>query len=323
MKSIKTFKLPFFLLIGIGFGLVLSNVFMFSEKEKIDDNKDNFEISEFQTPYKIFQPYIPDEVYFCGEKVPLENFDVYESLDLEMIANTYRHSMTILYIKRANRYFPEIEKFLKENGLPDDLKYICVAESGFANLVSPAGATGFWQLMKSTGQEYNLTIDKNIDERYDYDKSIIVAADYIKKAYSYFGNWTLVAASYNMGMGGLKKELDFQRIKTYWDLKLNDETSRYVYRIIALKLIMSNPELYGFDIPENNLYREIKTTEIVVDTSINDLVQFAFDQGTNYKMLKYFNPWIIGNSLINSNKKEYKIKIPAKGERNCYIPAED
>lgn len=322
MKLTNNFKLPFFMILGIGLGLVLSNVFISAEKEDINNKKEIIEVPEYQTPYTVFQPYIPDEVIFCGEKVPLENFDVYESLDLEMIANTYRHSMTILYLKRANRYFPQIEKFLKENGLPEDLKYICVAESGMSNVVSPAGAAGFWQFMKSTGIEYKMTIDKNIDERYDYNKSIIAATEYFKKAYNYFGNWTLVAASYNMGMGGLKKELDFQRVKTYWDLNLNDETSRYVYRIIALKLIMDNPEIYGFDISDENLYREIKTIEVAVDTSINDLVQFAFDHGTNYKMLKYFNPWIMGNSLINLSKKEFKIKIPVKGERSCYIPAQ-
>ncbi|HNQ67742.1 MAG TPA: lytic transglycosylase domain-containing protein [Bacteroidales bacterium] len=322
MKFNKTFKLPFLLLIGIGFGLILSNVFMFSDTSNNKDKQNTNDLDKFQTPYTVFQPYIPEEVYFCGEQVPLKNFDVYESLDLEMIANTYRHSMTILYLKRANRFFPEIEKILKENGIPDDMKYICVAESGFANLVSPAGATGFWQIMKATGLEYNLTIDKNVDERYNHNKSIIVAIDYFKKAYKHFGNWTLVAASYNMGMGGIKKEMDFQRVKSYWDLNLNDETSRYVYRVIALKLILSDPERYGFNIPEDNLYREIKTVEITVDTSINDLVQFAFEHGTNYKMLKYFNPWIIGSSLINPSKKEYKIKIPAKGERDCYIPEE-
>jgi len=321
MKSKNTFKLPFFLIVGIGFGLVLSNIFIFSDannnkKQIIDEPEIN------HTPYTVFQPYIPEDVYFCGERVPIENFDVYESLDMEMIVNTYRHSMTILYLKRAKRYFPEIEKLLKENGLPDDLKYICVAESGFANLVSPAGATGFWQLMKSTGAEYNLIIDKNVDERYNHYKSNIAAIEYLKKAYNYFGDWTLVAASYNMGMGGLQRDLDFQRVKTYWDLSLNEETSRYVYRIIALKLIMSDPERYGFNIPDNDLYREIKTIEITVDSSINDLVQFAFDQGTNYKMLKYFNPWIIGKSLINTNNREYIIKIPAKGERNCYVPVE-
>ncbi|MDD3740964.1 MAG: lytic transglycosylase domain-containing protein [Bacteroidales bacterium] len=322
MKANKNFKLPFFMIIGIGFGLIISNVFIFSGADNNNDKQNTDDLDKYQTPYTVFQPHIPENVYFCGEQVPLENFDVYESLDLEMIANTYRHSMTILYLKRANRFFPEIEKLLKENGIPDDMKYICVAESGFANLVSPAGATGFWQIMKTTGLEYNLTIDKNIDERYNHYKSNIVAIDYFKKAYNYFGNWTLVAASYNMGMGGLKKNLDFQRVKSYWDLNLNEETSRYVYRIIALKLIMSDPESYGFNIPEDDLYREIKTIEITVDSSINDLVQFAFDQGTNYKMLKYFNPWIMGSSLINLDKKEYKIKIPVKGERDCYIPEE-
>jgi hypothetical protein len=320
MKINKYIKIPFFILVGVGAGLLISNIFIFSDniKDEGDSKESKGLISE--TPYAVFQPYIPDTLTFCGEVVPLENFDVYEALDFEMIANTYRHSSTMLYIKRANRYFPEIEKLLKQYNIPDDMKYLCVAESGLANVVSPAGATGFWQFMKATAGEYKLTVGKDIDERYDRNKSLIAATEYLTKAYRFFGSWALVAASYNMGMGGLKKDMDFQRVKTYWDLSLNDETARYVYRILALKLIMSNPELYGFDIQEKDLYKEIPTFEVTVDSSITNLVQFAFDQGTNYKMLKYFNPWIIGNTLTNTTKKEYKILIPEKGERNCDIP---
>lgn len=320
MKFYKYAKIPAFLVLGIGVGLLLSNLFIFSDRINDDDDQTGKKDVEVITPYKVFQPYMPDTLSFCGENVPLDNFDVYEALDLELIANTYRHSSTILYIKRANRYFPQIEKILKQYNIPDDMKYLCVAESGLANVVSTSGAAGFWQFMKATAGEYNMIVNKDIDERYNPDKSLIAATEYLNKAYRYFGNWTLTAASYNMGMSGLKKELDFQRVSTYWDLSLNEETARYVYRILALKLIMSNPGLYGFDIPEDNLYKEIKTIEITVDTSINDLVQFAFDNGTNYKMLKHFNPWIRGNSLVNATKKEFKILIPAKGERNCEIP---
>ncbi len=321
MKFNKYIKIPFFIILGIGAGLLISNLFIFSDSIKDVNSKTDVNIKEVAPPYNVFQPTIPDTLSFCGENVPIENFDVYEALDFELIANTYRHSSTILYIKRANRYFPLIEKILKQYNIPDDIKYLCVAESGLANVVSPAGAAGFWQFMKPTAGEYNLLVNKDIDERYNPEKSLVAATEYMNKAYRYFGNWTLAAASYNMGMGGLKKDMDFQRVKTYWDLSLNEETARYVYRILALKLIMSNPKQYGFDIEEEYLYKEIETIEMTVDTSITDLVQFAFDNGTNYKMLKYFNPWIRGNSLVNTTKKEFKILIPASGVRNCEIPS--
>jgi len=316
MDKKKLMKIPFFVILGLGLGLIIANSFIFSSSENVNQSK---EIENEQTtiPYKVFQPYIPDTLSFCGEKVPLQNFDVYEALDYELIVNTYRHSSTLIYLKRANRYFPEIEKILKEKGIPDDMKYLCVAESGLANVVSPAGATGFWQFMKTTAGEYNMLVGRGIDERYNHTKSAIAATEYLHKAYKVFKSWTLAAASYNMGMGGLQKDIDYQKVNSYWDLHLNQETARYVYRILALKLIMSNPKLYGFDIDEKYLYKEIKTQEIVVDTTISDLVEFAFEHGTNYKMLKYFNPWLTGKSLINPNKKEYKIVLPAKNAREC------
>lgn len=316
MDKKKLMKIPFFFILGLGLGLIFANSFIFSSSEKANQIKET-EIQPTTIPYKVFQPYIPDTLSFCGENVPLQNFDVYEALDYELIVNTYRHSSTLIYIKRANRYFPEIEKILKEKGIPDDMKYLCVAESGLANVVSPAGATGFWQFMKTTAGEYNMHVGKGIDERYNHTKSAIAATEYLHKAYKVFKSWTLAAASYNMGMGGLQKDVDYQKVNSYWDLHLNQETARYVYRILALKLIMSNPKLYGFDIDEKHLYKEIKTQEIVVDTTISDLVEFAFKHGTNYKMLKYFNPWLTGKSLINPNKKEYKIVLPAKNAREC------
>jgi membrane-bound lytic murein transglycosylase D len=319
MELKKYMKVPFLLVAGVGVGLIIANLFISSDTIKTNESKKT-NSTENVVPYKVFQPYIPDTLTFCGEIVPLENFDVYEALDFELIANTYRHSSTIIYIKRANRYFPEIEKTLLKHGIPDDFKYLCVAESGIANVVSPAGAAGFWQFMKATAGEYNLKVDKEVDERYNHEKSLLAAIQYLHKAHTYFGSWTLAAASYNMGMGGLKKDVDFQRVKTYWDLDLNQETARYVYRILALKLIMSNPELYGFDLAEDDLYREIETVEITIDSTISDLVQFAFDNGTNYKMLKYFNPWITGKSLLNTARKEYTIVLPANGERKCDIP---
>lgn len=320
MLNKKYVKIPFFIVLGVALGLIASNIFIFSKNGDGEIvNQPKQEIEEYPFIHGS-QPYIPDTLSFCGEPVPLHLFDVYESLDLEMLINTYRHSSTMLYIKRANRFFPEIEKLLKENNIPDDMKYLCVAESGLANVISPSGATGFWQFLKSTAQEYKMIVNQDIDERYNPSISLLAAAKYLQTAYRMFGSWTLAAAAYNMGMGGLKKEIEYQKVNSYYDLKLNDETSRYVFRILALKIIMENPERYGFYLDEKDLYKPLKTTTIIVDTSINDLVQFAFDNGINYKMLTYFNPWLRGKSLPNPNKKEYKIVIPERDQRPCDIP---
>jgi hypothetical protein len=322
MKINKHIKIPFILLVGILIGYLISTLFVFSGTTENNNSKNIKSGEENTIPYEVFQPYIPEELTFCGERVPLENFDVYEALDFEITVNTYRHSSTISYLKKANRYFPEIEKILRQNGIPDDMKYLCVAESGLENAVSPSGATGFWQIMKATGLEYSLTINKDIDERYNYNKSIIAAIKYLKNAYAKFGDWTLAAASYNMGQSGLKKNIDHQKVNTYWDLDLNSETARYIYRILALKLIMSDPEKYGYNIPKENLYDKIPTYEITVDTSINDLVKFSFEHGINYKMLKYFNPWLRSEELINHGRHKYIIVLPEKGVRECRIPEE-
>ncbi len=318
MSISKKIRIPAILIVGIGIGLVFSNLFIFSDT--VPEQPVTVIEKPVIVPYNVFQPNIPEELNFCEEIVPLEYFDVKEALDYELVANTYRHSSTILYLKRAHRYFPEIEKILAENGVPDDFKYLCVAESGLANVVSPSYAAGFWQFMKTTGREYDLEVNGSVDERYNLMKSAVAATEYLKEAYNYFGSWTLAAASYNMGMSGLKRDIDFQRVDNYWDLRLNAETARYVFRILAYKVIMSEPDKYGFNIPEEDLYPELETKEIIVDSTINDLVQYAFDNGTNYKMLKYFNPWMRGTSLINNSKKEYTILIPVDGVRNCEIP---
>ncbi|MDL2262382.1 lytic transglycosylase domain-containing protein [Bacteroidales bacterium OttesenSCG-928-I21] len=322
----KYIKIPFVLVLGIAIGFLTSRLFLFSKTTDdsiVEKNTVIADTLKSDVIYEVFQPYIPEELTFCGEKVPLENFDVHESLDFEIIANTYRHSSTLLYIKRANRYFPEIEKILKANNIPDDMKYLCVAESGLSNAISPSGATGFWQIMKATGEEYKLTINKSIDERYNQAKSLSVAIKYLKSAYKKFGSWTLAAASYNMGQGGLKKNIDHQRINSYWDLHLNTETARYVYRILALKLIMSQPEKYGFNISKEHLYAEIPTYEVTVDTTVDDLVKFAFNNKVNYKILKYFNPWLRADNLVIHGNQEYKITLPKSGVRKCEIPKEE
>src|SRR5690606_18501972 len=218
---------------------------------------------------------LPEDLTLAGEEVPFNDPDIYERFDRELHVNTYWQSQTILFFKRVHRYFPIIEPILKEHGIPEDFKYLALIESGLTNVVSPAGATGFWQILESTGKSYGLEINKEIDERYDIEKSTIAAAKYLKEAYEEFGSWTLAAASYNMGIYGVQKQLKRQHATDYYGLTLNAETSRYVFRIIALKEIIENPVKYGFHFREKDLYQTIPTTNIYVDTAIADLGHFA------------------------------------------------
>ena len=257
--------------------------------------------------------YLPNNMNFCGEKVPMRIIDVKERLDREMTVNINLHSATTLIIKRANRYFPEIEPILKKHGIPDDFKYLAVIESALTNATSSAGAKGFWQFMPETAKEYNLEVTNSIDERYDVVKATEAACQYLKKAHAKFGNWTLVAASYNRGMGGIQKSLDSQGVSDYYDLFLTEETSRYVFRILALKEIMGNSGKYGFQLPNDVLYDPIKTKNLPVTENIPDLAKYALDQGINYKILKLHNPWMRDTSLTITPGKSYVIQIPTEG----------
>jgi hypothetical protein len=259
---------------------------------------------------------LPEEVFFAGEKMPLENFDTRESLERELLISAYRHSSTILIILKANRYFPMIEKLLKKNNLPDDFKYLVAAESEYSNLISPAGATGFWQIMPETGKEEGMEINTVVDERYDVEKSTQFACDYLKKSYERYGNWTLAAASYNGGRTGIDEQVKIQKQNNYYDLLLNEETARYIFRVVAYKLIIADPVRYGFNLTKKDLYQELKYYEIKVDTSIADFSVFAEKFGTNYKMLKFLNPWLRKPYLTPKPGKEYLIKIPEYGMRN-------
>lgn len=263
---------------------------------------------------RIFSPPIPEELAFCGERVPLEDFDVYERIDREFLVNTFWHSATLLYLKRANRWFPVIEPILKRNGMPEDFKYMSVAESGVMNSVSPDGATGFWQMMEPAAKKYGLEINAEVDERYNVEKSTQAACDYLKEAHAKFGNWTLAAASYNMGFGGVEKQIARQKTKNYYNLLLNDETFRFIARIVTLKGIFNNPGKYGFYFSHDDLYPEIKTNEVKVNYPIKDLADFAKSYGINYKILKLFNPWLRDNFLKNKSRKTYLIKIPDSRE---------
>jgi soluble lytic murein transglycosylase-like protein len=255
-------------------------------------------------------PYIPDAAYFANEPLPLDKFDVHEALEREIIVNMNFHSNTLQYLKRTYRYFPVIEKILAENGIPDDFKYLSLIESDFMNKVSPKGATGFWQFMKDAAKDYGLEVDNEVDERYHLEKSTVAACKYLKNAYEQFGNWTMAAASYNMGREGLNKQVKNQQCDNYYELLLNEETMRYIYRIAAVKLILSNPEKYGFYMPENERYKPIPYTETEVVKSVENWTIFAKEHGTNYKYLKMLNPWLRDTKLSNLAKKKYLIKIP-------------
>jgi hypothetical protein len=269
--------------------------------------------TDFPQGYRIISPEVPDELDFCGERVPLENFEVYERIDREIVVNTYFHSSTILSLKRANRWFPVVEPILEENNIPNDFKYLMVAESGISNAVSPAGATGFWQFMEGAALKYDLEMNDEIDERYHVEKSTKAACSYLREAYILFGSWTVAAASYNMGIPGVTKQVERQKAKNYYNLVLGEETSRYIARIIAIKEIMNNPEKYGFDINDDQLYNELPYDEITVSGAVANLADFAIERGINYKILKLYNPWLRDNSLKNKNKKTYTIKIPESG----------
>lgn len=259
---------------------------------------------------------LPDTITFAGEKMPLDNFDTRESLERELLISAYRHSSTILIIKRAHRYLPLIEKILKKNNIPDDFKYLAAAESEYSNMISPVGATGFWQIMPQTGKEEGMEINAVIDERYDVERSTQFACEYFLKSYEKYGNWTLTAASYNGGRAGINEQIEIQKQNNYYDLLLSEETARYIFRAVAYKLVITDPVGYGFNIGKEDLYPELKYYEVKVDSAITDFSVFAGKFGTNYKMLKFLNPWLRKPYLTPKPNKEYLIKIPAEGMRN-------
>ncbi|RPG67051.1 MAG: lytic transglycosylase domain-containing protein [Flavobacteriaceae bacterium TMED42] len=263
--------------------------------------------------YKVYALELPDSLSFAGEIVPLHSPDLKERLDRELLVNTYWQSNMMLLLKRANKYFPTIEKILKEEGVPTDLKYLSVIESGLENVISPAGAKGFWQIMRTTGREYGLEVNSNVDERYHIVSSTRMAAQYLKKAKDKFGSWTLAAASYNRGMSGIQRNLNAQEVESYFDLLLGKETSRYVFRILAVKEIIENPSKYGYVFDNTDLYYSVPVRYHGLDTAISNLTSFAQKMGINYKVLKIHNPWLLQNHLNNKSRKYYEIAIPEKG----------
>ncbi|MDX6746150.1 lytic transglycosylase domain-containing protein [Polaribacter sp. PL03] len=260
--------------------------------------------------YKIKALKLPNGLNLAGERVPLEINDVKERMERELLVNTYWQSNGILLIKRANKYFPILEPLLKKHNLPDDFKFLALAESGFTDETSSVGAAGMWHFMRTTGKEYGLEINKNVDERYNIEKATKVAAEYLKKSKARLGSWTLAAAAYNAGNYGVSKRLEAQGVNNYYDALLPDETERYVFRILALKEIISNPKKYGFVFDQEDLYTVEATRTIKVDSAISNLTLFAKKYGMNYKELKIHNPWLRENNLNNKSRKLYKIKVP-------------
>ena len=282
------------------------------ETTTLEDTEDSPLKESFFNNYKVYAIDLPEKLDFAGERVPIEDPDVYERLDREFLVNTYWQSNGLLYIKRANKYFPIIEPILKRNNIPDDFKYLALIESGLTNAVSPAGASGFWQFMKSAAKEYGLEVGDQVDERYHLEKATQAACDYLNAAKRSTGSWTMAAAAYNAGVAGMNRQANLQETNNYYDLWLNNETSRYVFRILAVKELMKNLKKYGFIFDKRHLYNEQPTYSVMIDSSITNLISFAKQYNITYKDLKIYNPWLRDRKLENKDGKTYYIKIPKK-----------
>lgn len=309
MKHIKN------ILAAIGLVVVIGTLIFAVQSNTAEQEETKAEVSDKHVAdgYQISAIAIPEDLNFAGESVPIQDPEILERVDREFLVNTYWQSNALLLMKRANKYFPIIEPILAKNGIPDDFKYLAVAESGLQNVVSPAGATGFWQIMKATGKEYGLEVNANVDERYHIEKATQVACDYLKKWKERFGSWTLTAAAYNAGPGGIQKYMGIQKADDYYDLLLGEETGRYVFRIMAIKEIISNPDTYGFAVDKDDLYEAVPTFSVEVDTAVTSWADFAHLYEINYKVLKRHNPWLREPHLNNGSRKKYVVEIPNKG----------
>ena len=299
-------------ILGLSAIILVSSLLIFATKTNVNDINTNANDKNTSETYQIRALKIPDGLNFAGERIPIEKPDIKERIDRELLVNTYWQSNGLLLIKRVHKYFPVIEPILEKNGIPNDFKYLAVIESGLQNVTSPAGAKGFWQLMKTTAKENNLEVNSNVDERYHIEKSTQVACDYLNKAKEKFGSWTMAAAAYNAGIAGISRKIKAQKVTNYYDLLLADETQRYLPRMIALKEILNNPQKYGFIFDNEDLYNLAPTKLIEVDSVITDIAVFSKNLGINYKVLKLHNPWLRENKLNNKSRKMYQIKIPSE-----------
>ncbi len=274
------------------------------------DNGSNGSLRARHQPLTITAPDVPKTYTLFGERVPLEQWDVRERFDRELLYNSYMQGSTTYIIKHTGRYMPMIERILKEKGIPDDMKYLCVAESALRNQRSRVGAAGFWQFMKKTAPSYGLYVDDEVDERYNPVKSTYAACKYLRQAYNKFGNWTAAAASYNCGMGGYNGNCTRQGTKNYYNLFLHSETMRYIFRIMALKYILENQKALGYNITAEDIYRPHSTRTVTITSGIGDIATWARSKGTNYKTVKFLNPWMRNRSLYNKKGRTYQVLLP-------------
>lgn len=311
MRSIKN------LLAVVGL-VCISGMFIFAVQMPVENDVEQEvqaqqKVQGMKNGYNVYALKLPNDLNFAGEHLPLTDPDVYERMDRELLVNTYWQSNGLLMFKRAKKYFPIIEPILKKNGIPDDFKYLAVIESGLTNAVSPAGARGVWQLMPDTARENGLEVNTNVDERYHLEKSTEVACKYLLRSKNSLGSWTLAAAAYNAGNAGISRRLREQDVNDYYDLLLGEETGRYMFRIVALKEILKNPDTYGFNFEDDDLYSNIPTFNVAIDEEVPNFTAFAQKYGINYKILKLHNPWLREPHLNNKSRKRYIIEIPEKG----------
>lgn len=292
-------------------GFLTLAIFASNANDSIPAVKNNTTIKQDGLPQIVKSADLDRPFDFAGEPLPMDNFDVKERLDRELMVNSYWHSSTILNIKASKRFFPMFEKIFKEYGIPDDFKYIAVAESSLRNATSPAGAKGVWQFMKSVGQSFDLEVNSEVDERFNIEKATHAACKHFLNLKKRFGSWTLAATAYNVGPTKLKRQKEEQRANTYYDLNLNQETSRYIFRLVAIKEILKNPRAYGFHLEEDDYYQPLDDYAVVeTNEAIPNLGDFAKKYGTTYRLLKVYNPWLIKGQLTNSKKKMYQIRVP-------------
>lgn len=304
-KSITVTAISVVIAFGLLFFFTRDNVSSFPQSAQAE------EVREIEM-VKVYPVKLPKYVEFCNEAAPMSDRDVQERLDRELLINTYWQSQTLLMLKEYNKLKPMLEPILRKNGVPSDFLFLAAAESGFRNVVSPAGATGVWQIMAETGRRYGLEINDEVDERYHFVKSTEAATKYLNDAKKKFGNWTMAAASYNMGMEGLRRVQEQQLADSYYDMMLSSETQRYVFRVMALKEVLSKPHQYGFQVSDGDLYPPYDYDVVKVDSTIPSLARFAKDHNISYKDLKILNPWLRSYKLTNAGKKTYEIFLLKK-----------
>lgn len=305
-------RLKLGLMFAAGAITAAASVMVFSFRQPNDKESTVDVQADGRLQYKWYTPDLPKSLSFSGEKVPLDRPEIREQLEREMLNNYYNQNSMLYVLKLSTRYFPLIEQRLRANGVPDDFKYLCVAESALQNQTSRVGAVGFWQFMKDTAPRYGLTINEEVDERYNVLKATDAACGYFKEAYAKFGSWTGAAASYNCGMGGFNTQATYQRTTDYYNLLLPDETMRYMFRILALKYLITEANRIGFILQANETYKPYRTRTVEITETIPDLTQYALDNGITYRVLKLHNPWMRGHTLTVKAGKSYQVLLPVK-----------